>query len=372
MHLMCRSIDARELSNLVGEIVRENIVLFRRDSFPTLLSSSLSWETIEQMILWQFIRAESVPIDIIPTLHYTKHSETCINVLLMLKSMDHEPNITIMRNLMCRPYKDLFVVHALKVLIDDDDNLIKVAQLLNTLLKKSISANEIMNSSFNQTQPKQKSKRSVTVDNIFAHLDQFRLNCLTKESRKAETFLSNSSLQEMFTMTRRDAKLADVRTKYSELYAVMEIFSEEGISTRGHRKIGIKRGKRGHHCHNIEVSQAKAIKMKGFELEPGTFFMCTEASPRCFVIQQVNDVDNALKGVQTNSGNTGSEQADGKKDSGPPSLPMLPWCFEAAATGIERVSTPDPNLQMNAEQVKARLKSQLECQMDSDQFVPSK
>lgn len=63
MHLICSTIDNRQLTELIGEIIRENITLFRKDSFQNLILSSLNWESVEQMFLWQLIRAESVPFE---------------------------------------------------------------------------------------------------------------------------------------------------------------------------------------------------------------------------------------------------------------------------------------------------------------------
>lgn len=63
MHLVCSSIDSKQLTNLIGEIMRENITFFRKDSFSNLIGISLNWETVEQMIMWHLIRAEGVPIE---------------------------------------------------------------------------------------------------------------------------------------------------------------------------------------------------------------------------------------------------------------------------------------------------------------------
>lgn len=100
---------------------------------------------------------------------------------------------------MSRVSCDLFTVHALKVLIEDDDNLNRVSLLLNTLVKKLIASNEIIVSSTTASaQPKFKNlKKGITVHNIFLHLDKFRLNCLTKDSRRAETLLSSQHIQEV-------------------------------------------------------------------------------------------------------------------------------------------------------------------------------
>lgn len=63
MHLICATIDNKQLNELIGEIIRENITLFRKDSFQNLLLNSLQWESVEQMFLWQLIRAETVPFE---------------------------------------------------------------------------------------------------------------------------------------------------------------------------------------------------------------------------------------------------------------------------------------------------------------------
>lgn len=123
----------------------------------------------------------------------------------MLKTMDHEPSMLLLRSFMSRINSDLFTVHALKVLIEDDDNLNRISLLLNSLVKKLIASNEIMNSTtttITQTTVSAHSKtknvkKPITVYNIFLHLDKFRLNCLTKDSRRAEMLLSSQHIQEV-------------------------------------------------------------------------------------------------------------------------------------------------------------------------------
>jgi hypothetical protein len=69
MRLVCASVDARELLDLVGEMIRENITFFkygqficpqrllygrdcRKDSFGAMLTASLDWDTMEQFFFW--------------------------------------------------------------------------------------------------------------------------------------------------------------------------------------------------------------------------------------------------------------------------------------------------------------------------------
>lgn len=76
-----------------------------------------------------------------------------------------------------------------------------MANLINTLVKKLIAANEIVQNNSDGASSSQsgksKLKKTVTVHNVFAHLDKFRQNCLTKDSHRAEALLSTESLQEV-------------------------------------------------------------------------------------------------------------------------------------------------------------------------------
>ncbi|KAL3123790.1 hypothetical protein niasHT_010003 [Heterodera trifolii] len=159
--------------------------------------------------------------------------------------------------------------------------------------------------------------------------------------------------------------------------------------------------------------------MRGFELDGGAFFMCTEISPRCYTIQQLSDVDDALKGfAMRRPSQTSASASPPAFPSAPrpfPSaglstcasnspLPMLPWWFTAECRqelmGVpppppdERVPTPDTRppssvgeQPMSPEQLRQRIRRQLEyyfsrenlvndrylrCQMDADQYVPIK
>uniref|UniRef100_A0A914GT81 HTH La-type RNA-binding domain-containing protein n=1 Tax=Globodera rostochiensis TaxID=31243 RepID=A0A914GT81_GLORO len=170
--------------------------------------------------------------------------------------------------------------------------------------------------------------------------------------------------------------------------------------------------------------------MRGFDLDGGTFFMCTEISPRCFTIQQVSDVDVALKEVTTKRPSQKQCSASSSAALPPPPaepsvrrpsssaadvtdhpscashspfLPMLPWWFTAECRqklmGVppptdDRAVTPDTRppssigpLPISQEQLRQRIQRQLEyyfsrenlindrylrCQMDADQYVPIK
>uniref|UniRef100_A0A1I7WFX4 Ion_trans domain-containing protein n=1 Tax=Heterorhabditis bacteriophora TaxID=37862 RepID=A0A1I7WFX4_HETBA len=108
--IVCSQLDAKQLMELVGEVVRyafsililslycillvffffsENVTLFRKDSFSQIVSASLEWETTAQWAFWQLVHAEGIPVDwltqLIPKLKSLKNAEAATNVLLMLK-----------------------------------------------------------------------------------------------------------------------------------------------------------------------------------------------------------------------------------------------------------------------------------------------
>jgi hypothetical protein len=63
MRLICSSLSPQLLSRLMSEIVRENIVLFAEENVLQLLTDSLKWESLEQIMLWQLVQTEAVEFD---------------------------------------------------------------------------------------------------------------------------------------------------------------------------------------------------------------------------------------------------------------------------------------------------------------------
>jgi hypothetical protein len=58
------------------------------------------------------------------------------------------------------------------------------------------------------------------------------------------------------------------------------------------------------------------------------FFVCTETTPRCYIIQEVTDVNQALDDINKGSGRpeTSSNKSNHVSEmSASPHLPFLPW-----------------------------------------------
>ncbi|VDM39087.1 unnamed protein product [Toxocara canis] len=210
----------------------ELMKLLAKDSFPAMLTASLTWETTAQLIFWQLAHGENVPIDwavqVIPKLQYSKHAEAVGNIYIMLSRLDREPNISLLRALLSRPPSppDMFTVDCLKILIGDSDSVPRIAELLGNLIEKAIHSGDLTPQS----------------SQLFAHLDQFRQSCLSKASHLAEQFLARRELQLAFDNARKSDKVSTLRIRFSELFAVMEILSDDGAQNpRTSRRKAVKK-----------------------------------------------------------------------------------------------------------------------------------
>lgn len=63
--------------------------MFRSDTLPMLVTSSLNWETLEQYFFWKLVSAHDINIKVILSniikLDYNSHPETLTSIMLMLK-----------------------------------------------------------------------------------------------------------------------------------------------------------------------------------------------------------------------------------------------------------------------------------------------
>ena len=63
--------------------------MFTEEKFSLLIKESLTWESWEQVCLWQLVTAHGIPLSyilpILPELDYLKHPEALTPITLMLK-----------------------------------------------------------------------------------------------------------------------------------------------------------------------------------------------------------------------------------------------------------------------------------------------
>merc|ERR1711988_1480306 len=90
LYLAVSCVDGRHIQQLVCQIVSKELLLFKKDSFSSIVTSSLAWETFEQCALWQLINAHEVPLDclisVLPKLNYHKHPEALTATILRLRT----------------------------------------------------------------------------------------------------------------------------------------------------------------------------------------------------------------------------------------------------------------------------------------------
>uniref|UniRef100_A0A914GUH6 SOSS complex subunit A homolog n=1 Tax=Globodera rostochiensis TaxID=31243 RepID=A0A914GUH6_GLORO len=245
-------IDPHQLSGLMSEIARENIVLFSPEDILDLLQGSLKWESMEQFMLWQLVQVEAVEfdkfLDLLQTLNYAQHPEATAAILVILRNMEPDPEASVMRSLLRnlflrQPDRDLFTVDALKLLVDYSNNISPMSDTFCKLVKNALHSNDISAPPVGQVKPG-KAPRVLSVEYLLDHLDRFRRHCLEKESKGAETLLNNALLLDLFTSLKSNPKLGEIRSRFGELFTLMDILLEgKKVQEVGrHRRSGKGRG----------------------------------------------------------------------------------------------------------------------------------
>ncbi|CAG0880141.1 unnamed protein product [Darwinula stevensoni] len=102
LRLMASSVDASQLNSLICSVIRGDVVMFRKDSFVPVLKTSLTWETWEQMCVWQLVSAHNIPVSyvapLLSSLSVTRHPEA---MTAMLSLFRHEkPSTELLKNIM--------------------------------------------------------------------------------------------------------------------------------------------------------------------------------------------------------------------------------------------------------------------------------
>ncbi|KAE9418567.1 hypothetical protein Angca_009870 [Angiostrongylus cantonensis] len=260
-NVVCSHIDARQIMQLIGEIVRflrENVTLFRKDSFAQIVYASLDWPTTAQWAFWHLVHAEGIPgewlIQLLPKLKSSQHAEAAANVLLMLKRagfvclvfsfldscptplafnyygcykqcLDRDPNMNMLRALFSRTplSDDTFTIDCIKA---DPSTCKRVSDNVGNLLKKQMAAGDLHIGGGNKGASK-KSPQKLSMEQVLAHLEHFTQLCLMKEKKIAEQIFSNATVLEAFTEAEKNDKVAPLRSKFAQLFAVVNILRDE-------------------------------------------------------------------------------------------------------------------------------------------------
>ncbi|XP_076231655.1 integrator complex subunit 3 isoform X1 [Calliopsis andreniformis] len=223
LHLVVSTVDSCQLQELVCQIMQGHLKMLKKESFTSLLTASLNWETFEQYCFWQLIFAHDFPIDyvlpVLPKLQFRDHAEALTSILFMLKQ--EKPTLELLRQLLARQNVDgdMFVVAALRYWCRDYEE--KLGELLANLLSTRYPA----------TSPN-KRKRSggkhnqqpgpPTGEQVLGHLDQLRQHCMSS----AELQLYHSEGMQRALQQAQAASSDSLRKSYGDLFALAEVNEE--------------------------------------------------------------------------------------------------------------------------------------------------
>ncbi|XP_022161957.1 integrator complex subunit 3 [Myzus persicae] len=137
LHLVVSTIDGSQIQEIICLILQGKLSMFRSDAVPSLATSSLDWETMEQYFFWQLVSAHDIDIKVILSnitkLDYNNHPETLTSILLTLKK--EKPTLDLLKPILCReikPLNDQFVISVISSwYLEHGDN---VANLVSQLL----------------------------------------------------------------------------------------------------------------------------------------------------------------------------------------------------------------------------------------------
>ncbi|KAL5004662.1 hypothetical protein ScPMuIL_018118 [Solemya velum] len=214
LNMIVSSIDGTQLQDLICQILQGHLVMFRKESFLSVLNASLEWETLEQYFLWQLIAAHNIPpehiMPILPKLEFTCHAEALTSILVSLKQ--ECPTTDTLKPILCRDHRkaDFFTISILKFWAQEYED--KLAELIHTQIAKFNGTPKKRQRSGSTTS---KSKDNPTVDQILAHLDYMRQIC------RNISFLNNEQIQHALQHVQQTASEAQ-KSKFSDLLALAE------------------------------------------------------------------------------------------------------------------------------------------------------
>ena len=149
LYLVVSCVDGRHIQQLVHHVLTKDLLLFKKDSFATIVTSSLGWETFEQYALWLLINVHEVPIDciysILPKLSFEKHAEALTWTLSRLRC--EKPNSDLIRHMLSREpvHGDKLVSTCLSHWLFEHED--RMADLVSSYLAKQASSSGSSSSS---------------------------------------------------------------------------------------------------------------------------------------------------------------------------------------------------------------------------------
>uniref|UniRef100_A0A914Y782 SOSS complex subunit A homolog n=1 Tax=Panagrolaimus superbus TaxID=310955 RepID=A0A914Y782_9BILA len=233
---ICTHSDSSVILDLTSNTFFENLIIFRRETFSQLVIASLEWEEYEQVFFWDLVKGEGIAFEwivpILPKLDFERHSRASYHALVMMRTYG-EPNMVMLRPLISRQRGDMFVLNALKILVQDEGDCQKLTTTVNNLMKKSIEANDFFEGkkSGKQTTTKKVGRQSTTketipLQTILGHLDMLRKYCTAKPTGQTERALKEFT--EILSEIKSNSACSELSREFAELFIAVEILSGPG------------------------------------------------------------------------------------------------------------------------------------------------
>ncbi|XP_055295338.1 integrator complex subunit 3 homolog [Sitodiplosis mosellana] len=233
LKLVVSCIDSKNQRDIIYSITQGKLTMFKNDGILECVRESLSYETFEQVFLWQLVQAHDVPIEslqnILPELESSNHSEALTYMLLLLRG--EEPTNELIRLLLCREAKsrgDPFVTSALRFWCQDYEEKLSefIANLLISKYQNS-SPNKrkrsLKNNSTQNTAP--------TAEQLLCHLEHFRRSCRHGNGTGTGLYVQDvmqRALQQAFSNSSDSTK-----KQYTDLFALAAEDDTSGVGRRG-------------------------------------------------------------------------------------------------------------------------------------------
>ncbi|KAI5722742.1 hypothetical protein M8J76_012937 [Diaphorina citri] len=219
LNVVVGTIDARQLQTLISLVIQGRLVMMKGPGIQTLLQVSLTWETFEQMCLWQLFSAHDIALaqilPILPRLKFSFHAEALSAILLLLKQ--EKPDEDSLKQVLCRevkPLSDMFVVSILQHWCQTDADLL--AEILSDLLSTrcpATSPNKRKRGGQGQGLGAKAGVTPPSAERILGHLERVRYGC--------KVLFLNTRMQRALHIAQ--ACCTDTqRTLYSNLFALLD------------------------------------------------------------------------------------------------------------------------------------------------------
>uniref|UniRef100_A0A8D8V715 SOSS complex subunit A homolog n=1 Tax=Cacopsylla melanoneura TaxID=428564 RepID=A0A8D8V715_9HEMI len=185
LNVVVGTIDAKQLLTLISLVIQGRLVMMKGSGLQTLLQVSLTWETFEQMCLWQLLSAHDISLPqllpILPRLKFSFHAEALSAILLLLKQ--EKPDEDLLKQVLCRevkPLSDMFVVSILQHWCHQDaDTLAEIISDLLSTRCPATSPNKRKRGGQGQGLGAKAGVTPPSAERILGHLERVRYGCKT-------------------------------------------------------------------------------------------------------------------------------------------------------------------------------------------------